>query len=144
VGLDVILSTSHEASSGADRIGSMVWLFLIALVIVAPYALVRVRRVLRDRDETRPPATPAVEPTDASTDGGAHDLEGVLLALDEAVEAGPAEFELVVPAEPTVGGRPASPELVAAVLSDAARRAGLDAVEVVATDGGHRWRFRRA
>jgi hypothetical protein len=143
VRLDVILSTSHDASGGADRIGSMVWLFLIALVIVAPYGLVRVRRVLRDRDEGRPPTPPDAEAIDATTRVGARDLETVLAALDGAVEAGSEEFELVVPAEPTVGGRQASPELVAALLGDAARRAGVEVVPAGPSGGGTRWRFRR-
>jgi hypothetical protein len=118
----------------------MVWAFLIAAVVVAPFAFVTVRRILRERRDAAGHATGHDEANAAADGDGAEDpassrdARQVVAAIRaEALAHGPGEpFEVAVPADTTVGGRPADPGLVARLVADDLRRSG---VEVDAADG---------
>jgi hypothetical protein len=119
---------------------SLIAYFVVAFVIVSPFAVVVVRRVLRERREQRP----QVDPTDAGLPSRrADDLATVF----EAIEAGRAgdehEFEVVVATRPTVDGLPADAAVVDALLIDAITRSGLQIVSDEAGEDGRILTLRR-
>jgi hypothetical protein len=107
--------------------------FLIALVVVAPYAVYTWRRVRARRRASG--ATPDRAEV-AATTPDAPRLEDVIAAID-AIGAGPAAGGTVlVPLDATVDGRPVPPAVVDALVRDALARSGLVATaEVDVADG---------
>ena len=116
----------------ADRLGSMAVYFLLAVLIVAPYAVIRVRRVLRDRRRrqadadgpgtTIPPrdATPAADgPSEA-----ADPLTAAVASIDAAAIAGEDLVEVRLPIEEAPERRTVPRDLADLVLADALRRSG--------------------
>jgi hypothetical protein len=101
---------------------SLIAYFAIAFVIVSPFAVVVVRRVLRERRARRP----ELEPSDAPAASRRRDD---LAAVFEAIEAGRAgdedEFEVMVASRPLVDGLPTDPAVVDSLLTDAITRSGL-------------------
>ncbi|MFN8050166.1 MAG: hypothetical protein U0Q22_01890 [Acidimicrobiales bacterium] len=131
------------------RLGSMFVFFLIALVIVAPFGWVRIRRVLRERRASSEPTTTGaegVEDTPATTEPDPRD---VVLAVDAigaaattlGADDAPDHVDVDVPLGALVGGRPAPDSLIDALLADTARRIGL---RVAWVDGAEpEWRRAR-
>jgi hypothetical protein len=104
---------------------SLIAYFLVAFVIVSPFAIVVVRRVLRERRERRPD----LEPTDAGPESrGPDDLATVFEAIDAGGAGDAKEFEVRVAGRPLVDGMVADPAVVDALLRDAIARSGLQIV----------------
>jgi hypothetical protein len=119
---------------------SLIAYFVVAFVIVSPFAVVVVRRVLRERRAQRPTLDP--------DDGGLPSARTEDLAtVFEAIESGRAgeenEFEVVVAERPTVDGLPADPAVVDALLIDAITRSGLRIVTDEPRDDGRIITLRR-
>jgi hypothetical protein len=123
----------------------MLALFGVAAVIVSPFAVVTFLRIRRDRaaraaaaaevDAAMPGPTPVSGGADPSTErrGEVAALVGRVDA--EALGHAPGEwFDLVVPADATIDGRPADEQLVARLVIDHLRRSGVE-VDPDGSDG---------
>ncbi|HKY17110.1 MAG TPA: hypothetical protein VJM33_19435 [Microthrixaceae bacterium] len=118
----------------ADRLGSMAVYFLLAVVIVAPYAVVRVRRVLRDRrgrqaagDGTDPGGAPSTAAASSAADASsepADPLAAAVATIDAASDAGDEMVEVRVPIEGLIGRRSVPADVADLLLGDALRRSG--------------------
>jgi hypothetical protein len=112
---------------------SLIAYFAVALVIVSPFAVIVVRRVLRDRRDRRPDPDPA-RPDDIPP--RPDDLSAAFEAIEAGRAGGDEEFEVAVASRPLVDGVPAEPAVVDALLTDAITRSGLRIVaEEPAADG---------
>lgn len=122
-------------SDGDDRIATMGRLFLIAVVVTSPWwVTVVVRRLLARR---------AAHPRTVNGDDGAVPLAaddlGRVLAAIESLD--PSGETVVLPARPTLSGRPVEPTIVTQVVADALRRSRVEVIEeVTLADGSHRLR----
>lgn len=106
-------------AQSTGRFGTMLALFVVALLVVTPYAVIRIRQVLADRAARRPPVEGAA--ADRPEERPHDDLARVVEAI--AAGARTAEpFEVRVPATPVHEGRPVPAEVVQGVLADALRR----------------------
>jgi hypothetical protein len=105
----------------------LVWAFLIAAVIVSPYAFVTARRILGERRE-RDALDHPPEPDAPIGPPEEHDIARVLGELRTAALAHPRgeAFDLPVPPGTTVGGRLADPTLVVRLAVDDLRRSGVE------------------
>lgn len=143
-----VLLRLAEDLNDESRLGSMLRFFLIALVVVAPFGWWRVRRTLRDHHGEEPPAVTGdptallvdgpdgsddpndtTATTDASTSADLADLVAEIGRVARAARTSrppEAAWDLRVPPAPTMGGRPAPPHVVDALLADAARRGDLE------------------
>ena len=129
-----------------DRISTMLRLFGIAVVVMAPFGYVRIRRILAERrallgadpsaadageGSTNRPASPVPRPDDVATVVAAIDRAGRLLAGGPSSPDGTtaasdrAGHQLEVPRQLTIDGRPAPATMIDALLADAARRSGV-------------------
>lgn len=108
--------------------GTLLRCLLIAVVVVTPYGLyqrAKVKKMKAEGAAARGELPPEPAPPDPLA------LETVLSqveALGGALGAGETA-EVVLPADPTIDGRPAPAVLVDTVLQDALRRSGLQVVE---------------
>ena len=100
----------------------MVWAFLIAAVLVSPFAFVTFRRILVDR---RHRGGPAIDPQPdeagpATPEPPGRDLAPVVAELRAAAlsHAAGERFDVELPEDVTIGGRPAEPVLVARLVVD--------------------------
>ena len=131
------------AAAEPDRISTMLRLFGIALVVMAPFGYVRIRRILAERrallgadpsaadageGSTNRPASPVPRPDDVATVVAAIDRAGRLLAGGPSSPDGTtaaSDHQLEVPRQLTIDGRPAPATMIDALLADAARRSGV-------------------
>jgi hypothetical protein len=123
---------------------SLIAYFLVAFVIVSPFAYVVVRRVLRDRRESR---ADLEADAGAESNGAASRHADDLATVFEAIDAGGAseadEFEVTVAGRPLVDGMAADPAVVDALLRDAITRSGLRIVTDTAGANGRVLTLRR-
>lgn len=107
---------------------SLVSAFLVAAALVSPFAVITLRRVWRDRVARRAPTLVehgSPEPIDP------RDISVVIAVIHDQLESAPpspgaSPLELPIP-EASIGGRPAEPRIVAALITDDLRRRGIDA-----------------
>jgi hypothetical protein len=129
---------------GNVRRVTMLRLFLIAAVLVSPWGIVTLRRVLAER-RARTAARSEAPSAEAGTapEGEGTDVAVALAAVrDEVASHAPGEqFVVDLPTGVTLGGRPAERALVARLVADDLRRSG---VEVVDPGDGTSLRCRRA
>ena len=114
---------------------------LIALVVVAPYGIVKVRQVraLRRERAAAEAAAAAPPPPDRPR---LEDVIEQITALGDATDDGPST--LTVPNDVTVGGGEPPAGLVDTLVRDALRRSGLAATAEIDTAEGRVIEFRRA
>jgi hypothetical protein len=124
-----------------NQVGTLVGSFLVALVIVSPFAYRQVRKVQRNRARLVAPPTGPIE-ADDTTQAEDTDLVGVAarIATDAASREPGVDFWVSVPSVATLGGRPADRAIVESILADGLRRDGIRIVERQADT----WRCRRA
>jgi len=121
----------------------MLRLFGFALVVMAPFGYVRIRRILAERRALLAPDPSADGAGEGSSDGTAAraprpgDVATVVAAIDRAgrqLAGGPSSsgdttaasgHQLEVPRHLTIDGRPAPATMIDALLADAARRSGV-------------------
>lgn len=101
---------------------SLIAYFVVAFVIVSPFAFVVVRRVIRERQARRPDLGPTEEAPDERS---ADDLATVFEAIDAGGAGDDEEFEVTVASRPLIDGMAADPAVVDALLMDAITRSGL-------------------
>jgi hypothetical protein len=110
----------------------MVWAFLIAVVLVSPFAYVTFRRLRAERRaETGHPvgaATDLEQDDEAGNPDGERDARRVVADVRAAALAHePGErFEVTIPADTTIGGRAADRALVVLLVVDDLRRSGIE------------------
>lgn len=114
---------------------------LIALVVVAPYGIYKVRQVRAARRE-RAAAVAAANQPPAPDRPRLEDVIDHISELGADTEEGTAT--LTVPSGATVGGADAPSALVDALVRDALRRSGLVATAEIDTPDGRVIEFRRA
>lgn len=123
-----------------DRTSTMGRLFLVALVVLSPWwgrSLWRFVRDRRERSRADRAATRAEAELASSVDPDA--LSAVISSIESAADAHPQQFDLRIPAVPTVDHRPIDRLVVDAIVTDALHRGGMIIVhEAVDTDGGRR------
>ena len=131
------------AAAEPDRISTMLRLFGIALVVMAPFGYVRIRRILAERRALLGADPSAGGAGEGSPDGTASrvprpdEVATVVAAIDRAgrqLAGGPSisgdtttasGHRLEVPRQLTIDGRPAPAAMIDALLADAARRSGV-------------------
>jgi hypothetical protein len=120
------------AATTSSQLGSMFVFFLIALAIVSPFGYRRIRAVRRERRAflgLDQPDEPHDAPVSGTPSRAVDDLANVVDAIAVAgaeLAREPGGTRIVdVPIHPLVEGRPSSPAVVDALLSDAVRRSGL-------------------
>jgi hypothetical protein len=105
---------------------SLIAYFVVAFVIVSPFAVVVVRRVLRERRARHPD----LDPIDARGEPRSpDDLASVFEAIDAAGAGDEDEIEVTVAGRPLIDGVSAEPAVVDALLRDAITRSGLRIVD---------------
>jgi len=123
-----------------DQVGTLVGCFVIALVIVSPFAHRQVRKVQRNRARLVAPPT---NPVETEEDPPADDADLVTVAARIAADAASSEpgmeFWVSVPADATLSGRPADRAIVESIVADGLRRDGIEIIE----RHGDAWRCRR-
>ncbi len=124
----------------SSQIGTLSEFFVIALVLVSPYAFLRVRAVRRER--ARIAALSAPPPPEPEPDDQADDLARAVarIANDAAARSTGDVFTVTVPLEATLGGRAPDRMIVEQIVADGLRR---DGIEILERDGAE-WRCRRA
>ena len=112
----------------ANGLATMGRLFLIAAVLVSPFALVKGRRILSDR-RSRLAALAPPEPEAPVPDPS--DLATVIAAITAGASSlVPGEtFEVLVPAEPTLDGRVADALIASSIIEDAMSRSRVEVAE---------------
>ena len=121
-----------------SQVGTLLGCFLVALVIVSPFAYRQVRKVQRARAALTPiiPAGEETAPIARSSDLAA--AVGRITA-DAAGHDPGDEFTVLLPPEATLGGRRADRSIVESIVADGLRR---DGIEILSRDGDT-WRCRR-
>jgi hypothetical protein len=138
----VVAASLLAAVEEGDRLGSMALYFLVAVAVIGPYGVMRVRRILRERAELAAATAPPVDPDRADGADGPSpngsptaspddDLTRAFEAIEAGTQNGAEVFEVRVPARPRLNGRPADAATVDALVQDALRRSK---VVVVAED----------
>lgn len=121
---------------------------LIALAVVTPYGIYKVRQVRARRAREARPSASEVTATDPSVTpvAAAPRLEDVVARIEAvAVSLDPGDPTTVtVPAGVTVGGDQVPTELVDSLVRDALRRSGLVATAELDTADGRLLECRRA
>ncbi len=131
--------TLHQLAVTAtegSRLDTMVRLFLVAALIISPFAFSTVRRLRADRWARRSPGdTDEAPPPGHDIDPG--DLGLVITQIDDAPDRFDADGidELIIApaAGLTLDGRPVDDTVVAALVADAAARSGVEVVRDPAT-----------
>jgi hypothetical protein len=121
-----------------SQVGTLVGCFLVALVIVSPFAYRQVRKVQRARAALQP-AVPMVQDEVPATDDA--DLVATVGRITAAAaEQDPgAEFTVDLPTHATLGGRAADRSIVESIIADGLRRDGIEILD----RHGDSWRCRR-
>lgn len=137
-----LVLTDTPTLAATESSGVLLRSFMIAIVVMAPVALWQGRRVRARRRRQRSASYQQASdlaslrsPDTAGTAGtGGPSLESVVAEINRVASTlqSAQTTELEVPADLTVGGSKADPQLVEAVLRDALKRSGL---EVTATKG---------
>jgi hypothetical protein len=121
-----------------NQIPTLVGSFVVAAVLVSPFAYRQVRKVRRERERLAPPppepatAAEPVEDTDLAT-------AMARIATDAAAHEPGVEFTVPIPVVATLGGRSADRAIVESIVADGLRRDGVEILERT----GDRWRCRR-
>ncbi len=133
---DVLVAFVFAEVEAGDRLGSMALYFLVAMVVVGPYAVVRVRRIFREKaeraallrpvDEVSPEQAEATAAAEATARSKAEDdLGGAIDAIEAGRDGRDEQFEVRIPTHPRINGRPADPATAEVLVQDALRRSGI-------------------
>ena len=140
----------------SDRYGSMALYFFIALIIMLPFAVRRLRRVLADRPAGQTAVGSPVERDDPldgggdATEAGLTDLESVVTSIRAGAarlrdrDDAPDDITIVVPRHALIDGREADESVTAMLVRDTVRRSGLEVIVDEAEGGQRRLRCRLA
>lgn len=144
------LALAHTiASTATDGSGVLLRSFAIALLIMAPIALWQARRIRRRRRRQRSASYQQASDLSSLSSGTAATpgptLESLVAEINRvaATLESSQTTELTVPAELTVGGSRADPQLVEVVLRDALKRSGLDVTATTSDDNTIQLQCRR-
>jgi len=116
------------AAEDSDRVATMIRLFFVALIIVSPFGIWKFVTIKRsNRVVGAPESTPD---DDTSTDliADPTDLTAALARIEDLLTSEQAvpttPLEVVVPAAPTIDGRPVGAEVADRIVHDALARRG--------------------
>lgn len=117
----------------------MVQLFLITLLVMSPYLVLRGRALLRERRARRPTVDPPPEAGGSETTVHPDDLSLVISRIEAVgVDGGADDHEVIVPAAPLSFGRTLPAAIVDQLITDALDRSRVERVAVETRGDGSR------